>query len=110
MKSHERLHYMDNIRAIALMLGIIYHASLAYSPFMANIWFTADSKNHAIFDTLSHWLHLFRMPVSFIIAGFFADHLIEKKVSSHFHLIGLKDSFYLYNLFPDISRVIFTRY
>ncbi|TMO69316.1 acyltransferase family protein [Pseudoalteromonas aurantia] len=79
MKSHERLHYMDNIRAIALMLGIIYHASLAYSPFMANIWFTADSQNHAIFDTLSHWLHLFRMPVFFIIAGFFAGHLIEKK-------------------------------
>jgi fucose 4-O-acetylase-like acetyltransferase len=90
MKSHERLHYMDNIRAIALMLGIIYHASLAYSPFMANIWFTADSQNHAIFDTLSHWLHLFRMPLSFIIAGFFAGHLIEKKGIKSFSSHRLK--------------------
>lgn len=79
MKNCERFHYMDNLRAIALLLGIFYHAALAYSPFMANIWFTADAKNHLIFDIITHWLHLFRMPVFFIIAGFFACLLIEKK-------------------------------
>ena len=72
MKTRERFHYMDNLRAVALILGVIYHASLAYSPFMANLWFTADQNNNAIFDILGHWLHLFRMPVFFIIAGFFA--------------------------------------
>jgi len=79
MKTRERFHYMDNLRAIALLLGIFYHAALAYSPFMANIWFTADLKTHPIFDITVHWLHLFRMPVFFIIAGFFACLLIENK-------------------------------
>lgn len=79
MKTRERFHYMDNLRAIALILGVIYHASLAYSPFMASLWFTADQNNNAIFDILGHWLHLFRMPVFFIIAGFFACLLIENK-------------------------------
>lgn len=79
MKTRERFHYMDNLRAIALILGVIYHASLAYSPFMANLWFAADQNNNAIFDILGHWLHLFRMPVFFIIAGFFACLLIENK-------------------------------
>ena len=79
MTTRERFHYMDNLRAVALILGIIYHASLAYSPFMANLWFTADQNNNAIFDILGHWLHLFRMPVFFIIAGFFAYLLIENK-------------------------------
>jgi len=79
MKTRERFHYMDNLRAIALLLGIFYHVALAYSPFMANIWFTADLKTHPIFDITIHWLHLFRMPVFFIIAGFFACLLIENK-------------------------------
>jgi len=79
MKIRERFHYMDNLRAIALLLGIFYHAALAYSPFMTNIWFTADPKTHPIFDLTVHWLHLFRMPVFFIIAGFFAYLLLENK-------------------------------
>ncbi|KAF7767553.1 hypothetical protein PCIT_a4510 [Pseudoalteromonas citrea] len=90
MESHERLHYMDNIRAIALLLGIVYHAALAYSPFMANIWFTADTQNSAIFDAVVHWLHLFRMPVFFIVAGFFAGYLIDKKSVKGFLLHRFK--------------------
>ena len=90
MESHERLHYMDNIRAIALLLGIVYHAALAYSPFMANIWFTADTQNSAIFDAVVHWLHLFRMPVFFIVAGFFAGYLIDKKSIKGFLLHRFK--------------------
>ena len=39
----------------------------------------ADQNNNAIFDIFGHWLHLFRMPVFFIIAGFFACLLIENK-------------------------------
>ncbi|WP_152087857.1 acyltransferase family protein [Pseudoalteromonas sp. A25] len=84
MFNDARYHFMDNLRAQALLLGIIYHAALAYSPFMQNLWFTADPKSNYAFDLLSHWLHLFRMPAFFIIAGFFAHLLLAAKGSKIF--------------------------
>lgn len=77
--SAERFHFMDNIRAFAMLAGVVFHAALAYSPMMHNIWFTADPVNSAIMDVWSSFLHLFRMPLFFFIAGFFAFLLIEKR-------------------------------
>ncbi|MBD1583012.1 acyltransferase family protein [Pseudoalteromonas sp. S16_S37] len=83
--SHDtRYHFMDNLRAQALLLGLFYHAALAYSPFMHNLWFTSDANPSYVFDLFSHWLHLFRMPVFFIIAGFFAHFLLDAKGSKAF--------------------------
>lgn len=75
----ERFHFMDNIRAFAMLAGVIYHAGLAYSPMMHNIWFAADPGNSPIMDVWGNFLHLFRMPLFFFIAGFFAFLLITKR-------------------------------
>lgn len=74
-----RYHYMDNLRALAMLAGILFHVALAYSPMMHNIWFTSDTSNSAIMDFVSFFLHLFRMPIFFLISGFFALMLIEKR-------------------------------
>ena len=43
-------------------------------------------RNHAyIFDLIFHFIHSFRMPTFFVLAGFFASLLIEKR--------GLRDSY-----------------
>ncbi|NOU50019.1 acyltransferase family protein [Pseudoalteromonas sp. JBTF-M23] len=84
MSNDTRYHFMDNLRAHALLLGIFYHAALAYSPFMHNLWFTSDAHPSYVFDLFSHWLHLFRMPVFFVIAGFFAHFLLNAKGSKAF--------------------------
>ncbi|MBE0365652.1 hypothetical protein PULV_b0271 [Pseudoalteromonas ulvae UL12] len=76
MNKDSRLHYIDNLRSLALILGIVFHAALAYSPFFSNIWFTADPSTHGVFDYITHTLHLFRMPLFFIIAGFCSALLI----------------------------------
>lgn len=75
----ERLHYMDNVRALAMMVGVLFHAALAYSPLLHNMWPTASNQNHAVFDMVSFFTHLFRMPVFFVISGFFAVMLIKKR-------------------------------
>lgn len=79
-----RIHYMDNLRAWAMLTGIIFHASLAYSPLLHNIWLTADSRYSVGIDAVAWLTHLFRMPVFFLIAGFFAYHLMEKRGVRHF--------------------------
>jgi glucans biosynthesis protein C len=74
-----RFHYMDNVRALAMLAGIFFHAALAYSPLMQNLWLAADPQNSLVLDALAWFLHLFRMPLFFLISGFFALMLIEKR-------------------------------
>ena len=79
MGSHSRVHYMDNLRAFAILLGIFFHAALAYSPTLNQIWITASLENSVIVDFIAFFSHSFRMPLFFLIAGFFAALLIQKK-------------------------------
>ncbi len=74
-----RYHYMDNLRAIAMLAGVFFHAALAYSPLMTQVWLSADPQSSPIIDVVSWFMHLFRMPLFFLIAGFFACYLLEKR-------------------------------
>lgn len=75
----DRLHYMDNLRALAMLVGVVFHASLAYGPLMQNMWFTASGEYHWGFDVFNWFSHLFRMPLFFLIAGYFALMLLQKR-------------------------------
>jgi len=79
-----RYHYLDNIRAIAMFLGILFHAALAYSPLAQNFWFTAGRENSMSIDIVILFTHIFRMPVFFLVSGFFAIMLIQKRGVSSF--------------------------
>ncbi len=78
MTKPPRIHYMDNLRALAMLAGVVFHASLAYSPLMQPFFPTADRDNAAIVDVFAWFMHLFRMPLFFLIAGFFAALLVHK--------------------------------
>lgn len=79
MTSTDRIHYMDNLRALAMLLGIFFHAALAYSPLMANLWLAANPEQSQAMDMFAWFTHLFRMPLFFLIAGFFAQFLLERR-------------------------------
>ncbi|NTS76289.1 acyltransferase family protein [Catenovulum sp. SM1970] len=81
---NSRYHYMDNLRALAMFAGVIFHLGLAYSPLMHNLWLVADPVKASWIDPFLFWLHTFRMPLFFLIAGFFAALLIDKKGLSGF--------------------------
>jgi glucan biosynthesis protein C len=74
-----RLYYMDNLRALAMLLGVVFHAALAYSPRLNESWFTSEQQNSILLEFSVYFLHLFRMPLFFFISGFFALMMIEKK-------------------------------
>lgn len=77
--SNIRLHYMDNLRAIAMLAGVFFHGALAYSPMLHSLWPAADAKQSPIVDFVVWFTHLFRMPLFFIIAGFFVAYLVQKR-------------------------------
>jgi uncharacterized membrane protein YeiB len=41
----ERLHALDAVRGFALLLGIIFHATVSLVPSSAKIWIVADSHH-----------------------------------------------------------------
>ncbi|RXJ73997.1 hypothetical protein CS022_06510 [Veronia nyctiphanis] len=70
MKS-ERFYYMDNLRAAALLLGVLLHSILAYSPRTINDWVTYTPQNINIFSNIYLFIHLFRMPFFLSLQVFF---------------------------------------
>src|SRR5262245_29851735 len=75
---NSRLDYLDATRAFALLLGIVFHASLSFMPtFMG--WAVQDVSTSpliAMFMTVSH---SFRMETFFLLAGFFSCLMLRKK-------------------------------
>ncbi|WP_339723683.1 acyltransferase family protein [uncultured Paraglaciecola sp.] len=83
MQTHNnvRLDYLDAARAIALLLGIVFHASISFMPIFIG-WAVMDiSTNEAvpIFMLVSH---SFRMALFFLIAGFFS-HMTFHQQGAH---------------------------
>lgn len=77
MSEENRLHYLDNLRALAMLAGVLFHAALAHSPLMHDFWLTADRDRSGWVDAAAWFFHLFRMPLFFAIAGFFAARLVN---------------------------------
>lgn len=75
----ERLHYLDNLRALAMIGGVFFHAMLAYSPALHKLWLTADREQSFVIDIVAWFSHLFRMPLFFVIAGFLVAYLVSKR-------------------------------
>lgn len=79
MPPGDRLHAMDNLRALAMLAGVAFHAALAYSPLMHPIWPAADPGNSVVVDAVAWFVHLFRMPLFFAIAGYFSARLVTRR-------------------------------
>lgn len=84
MAIKQRIHGMDALRAIAMLLGVVLHAAIVYQKEPRPGWPSDDSFHTIGFDFLYHWVHSFRMPLFFLVAGFFARFLYLKIGESDF--------------------------
>lgn len=71
-----RYHGLDALRAIAMVLGIVLHAALPYFD-TSGIW-PSDKGNSNVIWAIFEFIHLWRMPLFFILAGFFAALVVDK--------------------------------
>jgi peptidoglycan/LPS O-acetylase OafA/YrhL len=71
MTTQDRFHALDAARALALLLGIVLHASMSFFlPIPAQ-----DVSPSTTLGVTFYVIHIFRMSLFFFIAGFFA-HLV----------------------------------
>lgn len=78
MNKNQRIHGIDALRAIAMILGILLHATIAYKTIALPSWPQDPASDHWLFDYLYLVVHSFRMPLFFLIAGFFCRFLLLK--------------------------------
>lgn len=75
--SSPRLDYLDAARAFALLLGIAFHASLSFTPVYFG-WAVMDISASPVVSSFMLISHSFRMPLFFLLAGFFTHMSLQK--------------------------------
>jgi glucan biosynthesis protein C len=76
-----RYNSFDALRACMMILGLVLHTVLSYTTYTEGFFanFFKDSFTSRVCDGLLWWIHIFRMPVFFVMAGFFALLVFKKK-------------------------------
>lgn len=79
-----RIYALDSLRAIMMLLGLVIHSAITYGAFdYEAAWPLKDPQNTTAFlDMIVHFIHVFRMPLFFVISGFFAALLFFER-SAH---------------------------
>jgi peptidoglycan/LPS O-acetylase OafA/YrhL len=71
-----RRHDLDALRAFAMLLGIALHAALSLT---GGPWMVQDSHTSRVFQILTSAVHGFRMPLFFVLSGFFTALLWRRR-------------------------------
>jgi peptidoglycan/LPS O-acetylase OafA/YrhL len=77
-----RFAAFDALRGAMMLLGVYLHSAVAYSE--RGSWPWKDGSATAVFDISLGLIHVFRMPLFFVMAGFFAALLLERRGAAHF--------------------------
>lgn len=80
----QRIYYLDNVRAAAMLLGVFLHSALAYAQPAQSVWLATDPSASVPLDASIWFIHLFRMGLFFLLSGYFAKLVIERKGLKHF--------------------------
>jgi hypothetical protein len=76
IQNQDRRHDLDALRAFAMFLGIGLHASLSFIPLP---WPVQDITQPTIFIIFLVLVHGFRMPLFFILSGYFTMMIFRKR-------------------------------
>jgi peptidoglycan/LPS O-acetylase OafA/YrhL len=67
---------MDALRAFAMALGIVLHGVLSFFPYP---WPAQDLRQSPLFYLLFAVVHGFRMPLFFLLSGFFTWRILQRR-------------------------------
>ena len=81
--NHPRLDHLDATRAFALVLGVVFHASLSFMPVFMG-WAVQDVSTGPLVRVFVSVSHAFRMELFFLLAGFFSHLTLERKGAGEF--------------------------
>lgn len=72
-----RFHDLDAVRAGALLLGVALHTSMSFIE--PQVWLIKDASSSTGLAVLFYVIHTFRMVTFFVMAGFFAHMLMDRR-------------------------------
>ena len=77
----ERIHSLDSLRAIMMLLGLVLHSALTYNVINhGENWPLKDPEStNIVTDFIVYLIHFFRMPIFFLVAGFFGSMLFYER-------------------------------
>jgi fucose 4-O-acetylase-like acetyltransferase len=80
MPDDRRYYGLDALRGGMMLLGIVIHGATFYiaAP-PPHLPLPADPNRSLLLDPIFDFIHAFRMPCFFVLAGFFAALLVEKR-------------------------------
>jgi glucan biosynthesis protein C len=73
-----RFRSLDSLQAAMMLLGLVLHAAMSCLVAPFPVWPLYDPQRSAAFDLLFLWIHTFRTPVFFAVAGYFANLVSER--------------------------------
>lgn len=71
-----RLHFLDGLRGALMIFGIPFHAAVGLS---GEDWVVRNDEQSLALELLAAFLHLWRMPAFFVVAGFFAVLVLHRR-------------------------------
>jgi Acyltransferase family len=75
----QRYHALDALRATMMLLGLVLHSAVSYPDRpLGAAWPSHDPHTSSWCDLVVFMIHLFRMPVCFVVAGCFGALLYER--------------------------------
>ena len=80
MPDDRRYYGLDALRGSMMLLGIVLHSATFYiaAP-PPHLPLPADRNTSLVMDAIFAFIHSFRMPCFFVLAGFFTALLVEKR-------------------------------
>lgn len=75
--SSEKFYFLDACRAGFMLLGVVLHATVPFMPDMD--WLVKSTHQHIVLGYVYHFIHAFRMPGFFLLAGFFAALVLSRR-------------------------------
>jgi len=100
-----RIYFLDNLRTFMILLVVVLHSAITYSPMLENIWSVSDPAKNSGLGLLIIYLDIFVMFVMFFISGYFIPQSLKSKstwafIKSKFRRIMLPWIVAVFTLIP----------
>jgi len=76
-----RIYFLDNLRSFMILLVIVLHSAITYSPLLESIWIVSDPDKNNGLGLLVIYLDIFVMFILFFISGYFIPSSMKSKDS-----------------------------
>jgi peptidoglycan/LPS O-acetylase OafA/YrhL len=110
---HGRLHYLDNLKAILIILVILHHAGQPYGP--GGWWFVQGSERTALLGPYFWFQASFFMGLMFFVSAYFVPRSFDRKGAASFlkdraRRLGLPLAFFFLAIIPAQTDLYYTKF